>query len=329
MVRFGVVGTSWIAGEFIRCGSLIEDFRLSAIYSRSEERAKKVAKEHNGKCGVNVFTDLIKMAKSNVMDAVYIASPNSLHAKQAIEFMNNKKHVLCEKPIASNSRELMLMINAARENNVLLMEAMKSNFLPNLQVISKHLYKIGKVRRYLGNYCQYSMQYDLYKGDQLPNSFNPIFSTGSLMDIGIYCLYPLVYLFGKPKNIQAGAVILDSGVDGEGNIYLEYDGMDAIIMYSQIANSCLPSEIQGEEGCIIIDSIAIPRSVEIIYRDGTVQNITQHQTKNIMYYEIQEFISLIHAGSIESKINSHQLSLEVMTIMEAARKKMGLIFPAD
>lgn len=265
MVRFGIVGTNWITERFLKAALQAEDFQLTAVYSRTEEKAKEFA----GKYGVKrTFTDLQKMAASGEIDAVYIASPNSLHAEQSILFMKNNVHVLCEKPIASNTKELTSMIAAARENNVLLMEALKSSFMPNFLAVKENLHKIGKVRRYFASYCQYSSRYDAYRQGTVLNAFNPDFSNGSLMDIGIYCVYPLVALFGKPEEIKAAGYMLESGVDGEGSMVLKYPDMDAVIMYSKITDSSLPAEIQGEEGNIVIDRISAPEKVELHYRNG-------------------------------------------------------------
>jgi len=326
MIRFGVIGTSWITDEFIRCASLVEDFCLNAVYSRSREKAKEFADKYLVK---NVFTDLDEMAKSQCIDAVYIASPNSFHAPQSILFLENGKHVLCEKPIASNLKELGKMTAAAKQNSVLLMEAMKSTFFPNFKAIKDNLHKIAPVRRYFASYCQYSSRYDLYKAGKNPNTFNPKFSNGSIMDIGIYCVYPAIALFGKPKSISANALLLESGVDGMGNICLNYDNMDAVIMHSKIADSSIPCEIQGEKGTIVIDKIHTPEKVQIRYRDGKIEDITQPQSNDTMRYEIEEFMSLIKKNKLESDVNSHRLSLDVMEVLETSRKQFGLVFPAD
>lgn len=326
MIRFGIVGTSWITEEFIRCASLIKDFKLNAIYSRSEDKAKAFGNKY---CVDNIYTDINSMAESNLIDAVYIASPNSFHAEQSILFMKNKKHVLCEKPIASNLNELKKMISASKENNVLLMEAIKLTFLPTFKSIKDNLYKIGDVKRYFGNYCQYSSRYDLYKNGKNPNTFNPIFSNGSLMDLGIYCVYPLIYLFGMPKSFKSNGYLLPSGVDGEGSILLKYDTMDGVIMHSKITNSMIGSEIQGENGSILIDKISCPEKVKILYKSGEIEDISVPQLKENMYYETYEFIELIKANKLESNINSHKLSSNVMEIMDSVRKEIGLQYPAD
>lgn len=326
MIRFGIVGTGKITNEFLITSGLVDNMSLNAIYSRSGEKARSIAEKYNIE---QVYNSLEEMAESKSIDAVYIASPNSLHASQAILFMRNKKHVLCEKPIASNLKELTLMIEEARKNRVLLMEAMKSTMLPSFKSIRDNLQRIGKVRRYFASYCQYSSRYDPYKEGENPNTFNPEFSSGALMDLGCYCIYPMVTLFGRPDSIKANGVMLDSGVDGEGSILLKYGEMDAVIMYSKITHSNLTSEIQGEAGNIIIDKISLPDRVSIAFRNGESEDISGRQIKEKMYYELQEFVNLIMDGKTESSTNTFDLSTKVMEIMDEVRRQIGLVYEAD
>ncbi|MCM3443231.1 Gfo/Idh/MocA family oxidoreductase [Metabacillus halosaccharovorans] len=326
MVRFGIIGTNWITESFIQAASKVEEFSLTAVYSRTSNKALEFADKYGAE---HTYTDLNEFVKSPEFDAVYIASPNSLHASQAVLCMQNGKHVICEKPIASNADEVSKMIAAAKENNVVLMEALKTTQLPNFLAIKENLHKIGKVRRYFASYCQYSSRYDKYKEGTVLNAFKPEFSNGSLMDIGIYCVYPAVALFGEPNEVKASSYMLESGVDGEGSLLLSYDEMDAVIMYSKITNSYVPSEIQGENGSMIIDKIHTPESVKIQYKDGTVEDITREQVSESMYYEAKEFISLVSENIQQSELNSHQNSIITARILETARKQVGLIYPAD
>ncbi|MEI2401158.1 Gfo/Idh/MocA family protein, partial [Paenibacillus phytohabitans] len=277
MIRFGVIGTNWITDAFLEAAKAIEDFSLTAVYSRTEERAKEFADKYHASY---TFTSIEEMAQSDVLDAVYIASPTSFHASQAIILLKHGKHVLCEKPIASNARELKEMIQTAKENKGLLMEALKSGFLPSYSSIRENLHKIGPVRRYFASYCQYSSRYDAYKEGIILNAFKPEFSNGALMDIGVYCVYPMVQLFGKPDSIKASGLMLDSGVDGEGSILAHYKDMEGMMMFSKITNSYIPSEIQGENGSILIDKISGPQKVEIHYRDGRKEDISRLPDKH-------------------------------------------------
>ncbi|QBP40472.1 Gfo/Idh/MocA family protein [Paenisporosarcina antarctica] len=326
MVRIGIIGTNFITERLLEAAEGVEDFKLTAVYSRTIEQAE----QFSNKYGINLlFTNLEEMAVSEEIDAVYIASPNSFHSEQAILFLRNGKHVLCEKPLAANVYEVTTMIQAAKDHQVLLMEAMKSTLLPGFKVIQDNLYKIGPIRRYFASYCQYSSRYDKYKEGIVLNAFNPKFANGALMDLGVYCLYPLITLFGEPIEVKATGIILDSGVDGEGSVVLSYDDKDAVVMYSKISNSSLPSEIQGEEGTMIIDKINSPEKVEIHYNNGTFEQLTINQSHPVMYYEVKEFIDLINAGKLESDINSHDNSYTTMLVVDKVRAELGIVYPND
>ncbi|WP_211748352.1 Gfo/Idh/MocA family oxidoreductase [Paenibacillus sp. Marseille-Q4541] len=326
MVRFGIIGTNKITEQFLEAAGTLADFKLTAVYSRTENRAKEFAAKHGAE---HIYTNLELMAASEEIDAVYIASPNSLHSEQAVLMMNHGKHVLCEKPIASNSKQLQHMLDAAAANKVVLMEAMKSTLLPGFAAIQDQLPKLGTVRKFMVNYCQYSSRYDAYKEGNVQNAFKPEFSNGSLMDIGIYCIYPMVVLFGQPENIKATSVMLDSGVDGEGSIVLQYKEMEGVITYSKITNSYLPSEIQGEAGSMVIDHINVPGKVQIHYRQGETETISEAFDGPTMQYEAAEFIRLVQNGELESPVNSHHHSSVTMAIMDTVRRQIGLVYPAD
>lgn len=149
------------------------------------------------------------------------------------------------------------------------------------------------------------------------------------MDLGTYCIYPLINLFGMPESIKANGTMLDSGVDGQGTIILKYKDMDAVIMYSKIAASVIQSEIQGEYGSIVMEKINMLDDIKISYRDGKIEDISKPQLKDSMYYEISEFLNLIQESKLQSDINTFRLSLQVMEIMDEVRKQIGLIYPAD
>ncbi|OEH92463.1 Gfo/Idh/MocA family protein [Bacillus solimangrovi] len=326
MIRFGTVGTNWITDIFLDAAKHHPQFSLKGVYSRSEDKAKEFAQKHDADL---IFTDLEEMASSEDIDAVYIATPNSLHAQHAITFMNKGKHVLCEKPFASNLAEVDEMIEVAKKNNVLLMEALKTTFMPSFKAIRENIHKIGTVRRYNAIYCSYSSRYDAYRNGEILNAFNPNFSNGSLMDLGIYGLYPMVSLFGQPENLKANAYMLESGVDGEGSLLFKYKEMEAVVTHSKIVNSYVDSEIQGEDGTIMFDSVNAPTKAEIRYRDGSVEVIEFTQDKPPMYYELEEFIQLLEEGKMESSVNSHEVSRITASIMQEAREQIGLVYPAD
>lgn len=331
-IRFGVVGTNFITDRVISAGREDERFELAAVCSRTQERADEFATKHNIPL---TFTSLEEMARCKDVDAVYIATPNCHHAWQSVLCMNNGKHVLCEKPIASNAREAREMIDAARKNKVTFMEAMISTLNPNFIIARKKLKDLGRIRRYFASYCQYSSRYDKFKEGVVLNAFSPELSNGAVMDIGVYTIYPMVALFGRPEKIDAQGVVLTSGVDGQGAVNFQYPEMNATVLYSKIADSKLPSEIEGEDGNILIDAIHIARQVDYIPRlsasscKSTAQSIGVELEKSAYYYEIAEFINLVESGQHESKTNSWDVSLATMEIMDEIRRQLGIVFPAD
>lgn len=335
-IRFGIVGTNFISDWLLEGASEDSRFEASAVMSRSQERGEEFASRH----GIPyVFTNLSEMLASGTVDAVYIASPNCCHSAQSIACMRAGKHVLCEKPLASNAVEAKSMVEEARCNGVALMEAMKPTMSPNFKALSDNIGRVGTVRRYFASYCQYSSRYDRLKAGELPNAFNPALSNGAIMDIGVYTIYPMVVLFGKPRSVKATGMLLPSGVDGQGAVSFGYDEMDAAVIYSKIADSRLRSEIQGEDGILSMANINhmeglrfIPRTANLgggLRQDAAEMSIDVHPGKNEYYYEVAEFIDLIEAGKIESAVNSHAASVATLEILDEIRRQLGVKFPAD
>lgn len=326
-IRFGIIGTNFIVDTVLEAARLDPRFELTAIYSRTQESANIFAQKHQIP---HTFVSLEDMAQSSLIDAVYVASPNFLHSSQGIQFMKHGKHVLCEKPLASNAQETKAMIAASKEYNVTLMEAMKSTLTPNFRIVMDNITALGDIRRYFASYCQYSSRYDKLKEGIVLNAFNPAFSNGAAMDLGVYTIYPMVVLFGRPKKITATGLILSTGVDGQGAVNFEYENMNATVLYSKISDSNLPAEIQGEKGLISLDKINTIGTVKLYSRkEEEVLSLADIDPRNEYYFEIAEFIDLIQSGRRESKINSHENSLITIEIIDEIRRQLGVVFPAD
>lgn len=334
-IRFGVIGTNFITDWVIAGAKQDERFELVAVCSRTQERANEFAAKYDIPY---TFTSLEEMAASPLIDAVYIATPNYLHASQSILCMKHGKHVLCEKPMASNAYEVKQMIAASRQYGVTLMEAMKPTLTPNFRVLREALPKAGVIRRYFASYCQYSSRYDKFKEGIVLNAFKPELSNGAMMDIGVYTVYPMVVLFGRPNKISASGVVLSTGTDGQGAVNLEYEGMNATVLYSKIANSSLPTEIEGEDGNFMLDKInqinRVTWQARPVASSGKgpltpVEDISAVTDKDEYYYEVAEFINLVQAGKLESEVNSHENSLITIEIIDEVRRQLGVSFLAD
>lgn len=326
MIRFGMIGTNKIADSFVEAAASVPNVRIEAVYSRTAQTAQLFAEKH----GIaRTHTNLDAFAQDNELDAIYIATPNIMHAPQAMKFIYNGKHVLCEKPITTNVRELEQLIASASTHGVLLMEAMKPACLPAMAALRSLLPRIGPVKRAVISYCQYSSRYDAFKRGEIMNAFKLELGNGSLMDIGVYCIHPIVSLFGAPDRIQADAFMLSTGVDGNGTIVMQYPEMDVLISHSKIMDSYLPSEIQGDQGSILIDRISTPQQLTLYMRGQEPEVLDFTCDKPVMAYEIEHFANCIEQGLLEAPCVPHAVSLETTRIMDEARQQIGLMFPRD
>lgn len=106
---------------------------------------------------------------------------------------------------------------------------------PVRELLHETVGRLGKVTSAHFDFSQLSSKYPAYKRGELPNIFNPALATGGLMDLGIYCVYPAVDLFGIPDDIAAKATFLSSGADGAGSVIFNYADKVVTFTYSKLA----------------------------------------------------------------------------------------------
>ena len=322
MINFAVIGSGWISEKFVNATLVNKQLKLSAVYSRQIEKAHEFANKFNvNRC----YNDLQELSSDPDIQAVYIASPNSLHFQQTLQMLQQGKHVICEKPLASNAQLVEILYQAAIDNNVILFEAYMTASLPNFQQVKENIGKLGQLRKAHLHYCQYSSRYQKYLDGENPNTFNPFFSNGSIMDIGYYCVAFSVALFGMPQNIQASALLLDSGVDGCGSVLLDYGSFSVTIDHSKISNSVLESEIQGEQGSLVIEHIAQCKKVRLCTAETSELTLPQHE--NSMSYEAEFFARQIAQGKMDAEAVLR--SKQTAAVITEIRKLTGVKFPAD
>ncbi len=323
MIKLAIIGTNWITEQFIDAAKQTGEYQLAAVYSRNLGTAQAFAEKH----GAMQSYDSLEQLRNSDIDAVYIASPNSFHGPQAIEMMKAGKHVIVEKPMASNHELACEMFEVAQQQGVVLMEAHTSPYIPNFKVLKSSLGKVGKLRKANIQYCQYSSRYQKYLNGENPNTFNPAFANGSIMDIGFYCVAGMVALFGEPKSVQANATLLESGVDGHGSVVCDYGDFDVVLTHSKINDSFLPSEIMGEEGTLQVEMISIADQVRFHQRNKAPVDLSVEQNDNRMFYEAQAFAERVKAGEMDEEAT--QRSLITAKLLNEIRQQTGVVFPTD
>ena len=327
MVRFGIIGTGRISDWVLKGAVQDPRIKIVAVCSRTVEAAEAFIARNPMAAGAKVYTSVVEMAADTQVDAVYVGTPNQTHCSYTIAALKAGKHVLCEKPLALNAEEGRQMVEAARESGCLLMEAMVSTLNPNFIAAVSRISEIAPVRQYSSYFCQYSSKFEALKRGEVGTAFKPG-TAGALRDVGVYTLYPLVALFGKPNAVQGRMGRFDTP-EGETDVYgtafLGYDGMDATLTWSKTFDSFQPTEIAGENGNLILDEIHIARKAEIVPHAAPTSGlgpkpgrtlISEGLPYNEYYYEFKEFADLIEQGRTESSRNSLETSLTVLEIID-------------
>ena len=327
MVRFGIIGTGRISDWVLKGAAQDPRIKIVAVCSRTAEAAEAFVRRNPMAAGAKVYTSVEAMTSDPQVDAVYIGTPNQTHCEYTMTALKAGKHVLCEKPLALNAAEGRQMVEAARESGCLLMEAMVSTLNPNFIAVASHIKEIAPIRSYISSFCQYSSKFEALKRGEVGTAFKPG-TAGALRDVGVYTLYPLVALFGRPNTVQGrlGTFETPEGMtDVYGSALLGYDGMDATLTWSKTFDSFQPTEIAGENGNLILDEIHIARKAEIVPHAAPTSGqgpkpgrtlISEGLPYNEYYYEFKEFADLLEQGRTESSHNSLETSLTVLEIID-------------
>lgn len=324
MIKFGVIGTGWIADEFVKGALLVPDLEFSAVYSRTEEKGKAFSEPFGG---ARVYTDINDFAKSDI-DAVYIASPNSLHYSQSKLMLESGKHVLCEKPITVTPDEFRELCALAAEKHLVYTEAIMYLHLPMRKVLLESAGKIGKITSAHFDFSQLSSKYAALKRGEVPNIFNPRFATGCLMDLGIYCIYPVLELFGTPDKITASSGFLNTGADGYGTAIFDYADKQVTLTYSKVGQDRCGSMICGDEGTITMPSVSQLTEMSLYKNNGEKIPLSDDVEKHIlMFYEAEHFAEYIKSGAeSEGYAYCNGMIEKVSEIMLEIRQKAGIKF---
>ncbi|MBN2877170.1 MAG: Gfo/Idh/MocA family oxidoreductase [Bacilli bacterium] len=321
MIRFGLVGASGIAKKFARDIAFVDNAKITAVSARSEEQANEYKEFYNVEYAFGSYEE---MAKSDVIDAVYIATPHNFHVEHAILFLNNKKHVLVEKPITVNLPQYELMLEVAKKNNVLLMEAMWTHFLPSTRFIKKLVDS-----KELGNLKQATIEfgYELISDHRTKRRWlNPELAGGSILDMGVYPFSFYLMLQQSPiKSLVADAIMTYTGVDKTCNVEIIDDNGAKIFMRSSIGEEFENNAVFEFEKATI-KMIDFSRSSEFYVNEKRYDMPMEGEG---FVHEIRSFVETIENGLIENPIMTHKASRRSMKLLDEIRKAIHLKYPFE
>jgi predicted dehydrogenase len=322
-MNWGIIATGKIAGAFAAGVKEIPDATLLGVASRSQESADRFGQTHNVPRRYGSYEAL---AEDPDIDVIYIGTPHPAHYENTLLCLKAGKHVVCEKPLAMNGRQVREMIDTARAHNVFLMEAMWMWFIPAVRH-AKALVESGAIGtpHVLMADFGFPASFDLHS-----RLFDPHLGGGALLDIGIYPLALSLYLFGKPQTITGKAVLGQTGVDEVMTATLEYaNGRIANLTATLRADTPSEAVIAGSRGNLRLHRPFWHSTMLTLDLRGDRQTTEVPMVGNGYNYEVAEAMKQIRAGVVESDVMSWQDSLDLMEMMDTLRQQWGLVYPNE
>ena len=322
VIRWAIVGPGNIAHKFAKAVKNVEGAELIAVASTKEEKGRAFAEKYDIP---NVFVGYEEMAKSELVDAVYIATPHPFHKPCAEIFLNAKKHVLCEKPVCVNAAQATKLMECAKQNGVFLMEAMWTRFLPAIKeaLVVAGSGEIGRIRGVKADFC-YSIT-----PSQEAKIFQNDMAGDSLLDVGVYGLnFAAIFLGNNPESIVAISDV-DMDVDCHTNILMKYkDGSIAYVSSAVNVQKPWTGYIYGTKGYITVPQFFGAQEIIVNVNDQE-RRISRPSIGDGFEEEIMEVCNCLRSGKTQSDIMPMSESIKIMQQMDNIRNQIGLKYPFD
>lgn len=353
-VRIATIGTSGICAKFIATTRGVDGIDCVGCCSRSIDHAREFAARN----GVGtpdeplVFEDVDAVAASPNVDAVYVATPTAPHAEEALKLVSAGKHVLVEKTFAPNPTKARAIFDAADASGVIAMEAMRSLYVHGFDVMEQAVaHDIGHVRLASIHFGKVSSRIASLREGTRSNTFDPHLSAGGIMDLGVYTVEPTIALFGRPLSVHAAGYATPCPWLSEDDPYaktdlaahalLDYGDMAATLSYSRITDDMLCSQIQGDGGTLLVDSVSTPchitlhvhESSDSLYAttSGTNRTLLDETPDETLLDELVAFRDAVRGvPETAAKVRRfRQVTIDSLDVMTEIRHQLGVFFPAD
>ncbi|WPX13278.1 Gfo/Idh/MocA family oxidoreductase [Cryobacterium sp. 10S3] len=326
-LRWGIAAPGSIASDFAQALSTSTRQSLVAVGSRDRERARAFASAHNIPHAYGSYPELVSAVD---IDAIYVASVTSEHFPIALLAIEAGKHVLVEKAMTRNAHEARVLADSARDNGVVLMEAMKTRFLPRTDVVRQLLSDgvIGDLE-----WVSADVGRSLMMNSRL---LDPALAGGALLDLGCYAVALVLFALGRPNTVRAEGVLTASGVDRQTSImmgeFAGHPGAQAHVFATIGADTGRRAQILGSRGRIELpDGFYGPGRVEVVLATGATATYQPDELRGraSMAYEIAHFAEVVHRGDSESPLMPVAESIAAMETMDRARCDLGVTYPGE
>ena len=323
-LRWGIIGTGWIADRFVTDLGLLDGATVGAVGSRSQSSADAFADSHSIPRRHPSYAELVQDPE---IDAVYVSTPHPGHHDAAMLAIEAGKAVLCEKPFTLNAAEAQDLVDAARRQGVFLMEAMWTRFNPHIvqlrEVIASG--RLGDVRQLVADHSQW------FPRDPSHRLFAPELGGGALLDLGIYPVSFSSMIFGTPTSVTAVSDPAFTGVDATTSLVLQHEGgQNSTLLTTLEALGPNRAAIVGTDARIEIDSVWYTQSqFTLVPREGEPEVFAPASTGNGLRHQAAEVARCVAAGQLESAVMPLDETVAIMGTLDEVRRQIGLVYPAE
>lgn len=323
MFRIGIIGAGWIARKMARGIAPLKDVEVYAISSRSLEKARSFAEEHDIPVAYGSYEEMTQDPK---VDLVYVATPHSHHYEHAMLALQNGKPVLVEKAFTANAAQAERLIAEARKRNLFIAEAIWTRYMPLSHKIREIMKSgiIGEPRIITATLC--------YMMENKERIVKPELCGGALLDLGVYTLnFARMYFGTDIVRTVSNCHIGPTGMDMHECISLSYaDGKMANLQSGALCLNDRQGIISGTEGYIKVDNINCPENIRVYRNYELVQTFCKSPDMiNGYEYQVLEAKRCIENGLIESPMMPHEESISIMKQMDSLRMEWNVRYPMD
>ncbi len=325
-MRVGILGAGGIAEKMAETVQGIKGVENYAIGSRSQDKADAYKAKWGFEKAYGSYDDMLADEK---IDLVYIAVPHSHHYEYTMAALKAGRNVLCEKAFAVNEKQAVEMAGYAKEQGLLLTEAIWTRYMPSRKIIDDIIGsgEIGEVTNVDSN-----LGYPIYMNDRMTN---PALAGGCLLDLTVYTLnFSSMILGDDQKCFHASMVPTSTGVDGMDSCMIEYkNGAMATMFTTMYALTDRRGLITGEKGFIVVENINNPQKITVYEPDRDELRIRKEikvpDQITGYEYEVLACRDALEAGKTECEAMPHAETIEIMRQMDAIRREFGIVFPCE
>ncbi len=313
-IRWGIVSAGRIAHTFAKDAAFAPNATVVAVGARDLESAKSFAATHKIPRSYAGYDELFA---DKEIDAVYVATPHTLHLQHSVAAMQAANAVLCEKPLTTSAEECRKLLKAATDNDVYLMEAMWTWFLPAIRKAKEWVDagRIGELQHVKAEFG-YPLEFAADRRE-----YDAELGGGCLLDIGVYPVAFARYLHGRsPKNVHVRSRHAPNGVEDDVVMLFEYDDSFATLAASFRCKLPNWAYVIGREGYIAIPDFWRAKQCFLYQRDERVDTFFDERQGSGLEFQIEAVSNDLLNARKESEVVTHTDSLAFQEDMDRVRE---------